>query len=171
MPQLKESISLAERVPSVANNESDCEVDLGSDSAVNDTWKRHIVFGGTSLIQHTPPSSSLPFDDNSSTKVLDDLPAPPDGGCVALVVRTAFGTTQGALMRKILFSCERVNVDSSETFYFIGVLVVFAILASTVVLMQGMRDENRNKFRLVLHCIMILTSVVNMFMKLCPFHI
>jgi manganese-transporting P-type ATPase len=37
---------------------------------------------------------------------------------------------------------------------------LFAILASAAVLQKGLLDENRNKFRLALHCIMILTSVV-----------
>jgi cation-transporting ATPase 13A1 len=64
-------------------------------------------------------------------------------------------------MRKILFATERVtSSNSSETFYFIGVLVVFAVLAAGSVLLGGLRDEKRNKFRLVLHCIMIVTSVV-----------
>ena len=60
-------------------------------------------------------------------------------------------------MRKILFATERVTGNSSETFYFIGVLVV---IAAGVVLHGGLGDERRNKFRLVLHCIMIVTSVV-----------
>ena len=63
-------------------------------------------------------------------------------------------------MRKILFATERITGSSAETFYFIGVLVIFAIIAATVVLYHGLQDEKRNKFRLVLHCIMIITSVV-----------
>lgn len=63
-------------------------------------------------------------------------------------------------MRKILFATERVTGNSSETFYFIGVLVVFAVVAAAVVLRGGLGDEKRNRFRLVLHCIMIVTSVV-----------
>jgi len=63
-------------------------------------------------------------------------------------------------MRKILFATERVTGNSSETFYFIGTLVVFAIIAASVVLYGGLADAKRNKFRLVLHCIMIVTSVV-----------
>jgi cation-transporting ATPase 13A1 len=64
-------------------------------------------------------------------------------------------------MRTILFATERINAsDSLDTFYFIGVLVVFAFIASSVVLHYGLADENRNKFKLALHCIMIVTSVV-----------
>ena len=63
-------------------------------------------------------------------------------------------------MRKILFATERVNAGDYETFYFIGALVVFAILASSVVLSYGLNDPQRNQFKLFLHCIMIVTSVV-----------
>lgn len=63
-------------------------------------------------------------------------------------------------MRKILFATERVNVNSRETFMFIGVLLVFAVISSAVVLREGLFDKSRNQFKLVLHCIMIVTSVV-----------
>jgi P-type E1-E2 ATPase len=63
-------------------------------------------------------------------------------------------------MRKILFAANRNTKQSLETFYFIGILVVFAVMASTTVLYHGYTDENRNKFKLFLHCIMIITSVI-----------
>jgi magnesium-transporting ATPase (P-type) len=69
---------------------------------------------------------------------------------------------QGNLMRKILYATERVvgDGDSTDTSRFIAVLVCFAVLASAYVLYCGVGDERRNQFRLALHCIMIVTSVV-----------
>jgi cation-transporting ATPase 13A1 len=63
-------------------------------------------------------------------------------------------------MRKILFATESTTGNSKETFGFIAVLVLFAIVAAGFVLHEGVNDAKRNKFRLVLHCIMIITSVV-----------
>ena len=39
-------------------------------------------------------------------------------------------------------------------------LVVCAMIASAVVLHAGLQDSSRNRFKLVLHCVMIITSVV-----------
>ena len=50
--------------------------------------------------------------------------------------------------------------NGAESGYFIAVLVVCAMLASAVVLHAGLQDTSRNRFKLVLHCIMIVTSVV-----------
>ena len=184
VPQLKEalSVALADHTGAEGTNNNNNNnnnngidlVDLGTESNINAIWRRHLIFGGTSLVQHSlptenPPESNNNHSNNSSNNnnlftrakaAAARLPPAPDGGIIALVVRTAYGTTQGSLMRKILFATERVNANSSETFHFIGVLVVFAVMASAVVLHQGLQDENRNKFRLALHCIMILTSVV-----------
>lgn len=63
-------------------------------------------------------------------------------------------------MRKILFTSERVTVNSNETYSFIGILLIFAFISSGIVLYSGLQDSNRNKFKLILHCIMIITSVV-----------
>ena len=170
VPQMKEAltVALADHSGVEGTNGSGIDVvDLGSESNINAMWRRHLIFGGTCLVQHSLPAENIPDGNNSNNNLFARaraaaarLSPAPDGGVIALVVRTAYGTTQGSLMRKILFATERVNANSSETFRFIGVLVVFAVVASAVVLHQGLQDENRNKFRLALHCIMILTSVV-----------
>ena len=103
------------------------------------------MLSGTSLLIHN--GSDGENNDNSS------IPAPPDRGCVCLVLRTGFGSTQGGLMRKILFARERVGLgssgSSSETAMFIALLVFFALIAAGWVLRQGLLDERRNVFRLV----------------------
>ncbi|RLN89268.1 hypothetical protein BBJ28_00012660, partial [Nothophytophthora sp. Chile5] len=112
--------------------------------------KKHVLFSGTKVLQHTVSSS------------LDSLaiPTAPDGGCVAFVLRTGFGTTQGSLMRTILYSSERVTASNTESMWFIVLLLNFAVAAAAFVLAQGLHDPTRNRFKLFLHCIMIITSVV-----------
>ncbi|GBG26936.1 Manganese-transporting ATPase 13A1 [Hondaea fermentalgiana] len=119
-------------------------------------FSNHLVLGGTRVIQHKMEA----IDPLDKEKPAGLIPSPPDGGCLAIVLRTGFYTSQGSLMRTILFSTEHVTVGDKDTFYFILVLLVFAVLASAYVLVEGLKNETQSRWKLFLHCIMIVTSVV-----------
>lgn len=109
-PLLKESIQV---------------LDPSENLDVDGTHKNAVLFSGTKILQAGTSS---------------DLPAPiktPDGGCLGVVLRTGFGTTQGQLVRTMIFSTERVSANNLESFLFIGFLLIFAIAASWYVWTKG----------------------------------
>lgn len=63
-------------------------------------------------------------------------------------------------MRMILFSTERVTVESSETYIYLLILLCFALAASHYVLTEGLKDPDRSRYKLMLRCILIITNVV-----------
>lgn len=131
-PLLKESIQLLE-----ASENLD----------VDGAHKNAVLFSGTKILQATQSS---------------EIPSPvktPDGGCLRVVVRTGFGTAQGQLVRTMIFSTERVSANNTESFLFIGFLLIFAIAASWYVWVKGI-ERDLKKSKLLLDCILIVTSVV-----------
>ncbi|KAG2425295.1 hypothetical protein HXX76_013876 [Chlamydomonas incerta] len=112
----------------------------------NKAHKHHILFGGTKILQHSG---------DKAARIRT-----PDGGCLAVVLRTGFETAQGRLMRTILFSTERVSANNAEAGLFIAFLLCFALSAAAYVLLHGLEDPTRSRFKLFLNCIMIVTSVI-----------
>jgi len=89
------------------------------------------------------------------------VPAPPDNGCICYCVRTGFCSSQGKLVRLIETSqTTSVRGDTRDTVLLLFLLLVFALTASGYVLYRGMLENTRSRYQLLLHCILIVTSVV-----------
>ncbi|KAJ9121558.1 hypothetical protein QFC22_002177 [Naganishia vaughanmartiniae] len=129
-PLLKESVELREGTDRLDMNGSD---------------RNNVVFSGTKALQVTSGEGG-------------DIRTP-DQGCLAVVLRTGFGTTQGQLVRTMIFSTERVSANSLESFVFIGFLLIFAIAASAYVWVEG-RKKDMEKGKLLLDVVLVITSVV-----------
>lgn len=108
--------------------------------------KNSLLHGGTMALQVTLPTDSM-------------LTRAPDNGALAYVCKTGFETSQGSLVRMMIFSSERVSVSNKEAFYFILFLLVFAIAASWYVWVEG-TAMGRIQSKLIVDCIMVITSVV-----------
>ena len=116
----------------------------------NNVHKRNMVYGGTRIILHK-------YEQSTYTQ---SIPPPPNHGCLAYVIRTGYYTSQGDMLRNMMFSSDRASANNSEAFSFIAILLVFALIAASYVFRIGRQDERRNQWKLILHCIMILTNVV-----------
>jgi len=130
-PQLKECCS---------SREDHAKFSFNSDSA-------HILFGGTKIVQ-------TGSDEGNETWKVNEK------GCVCYVLRNGFNTSQGKLIRTILFSTQRVTANNFESFVFICFLLCFGIVASSYVLINGLADPTRSRYKLLLECSLIITSTV-----------
>ena len=89
------------------------------------------------------------------------IPAPPNDGCICYCARTGFCSSQGKLVRLIEVSqTTTVRGDTRDTVLLLLFLLVFALIASGYVLHRGMQDGTRSRYQLLLHCILIVTSVI-----------
>ncbi|KAH7035883.1 ATPase [Microdochium trichocladiopsis] len=138
-PLLKDSIRLR---PSEATLETE-----GLD-------KNSFLWGGTKVLQITHGNP-----DEEKPKLASGVPTPPDNGAMAVVIKTGFETSQGSLVRTMIYSTERVSANNAEALYFILFLLVFAIAASWYVWDEGVKKD-RKRSKLLLDCVLIVTSVV-----------
>jgi cation-transporting ATPase 13A1 len=116
--------------------------------------KTAFLYGGTKVLQITHGNS-----DEERPKLASGVPAPPDNGAMAIVVKTGFETSQGSLVRTMIYSTERVSANNAEALLFILFLLIFAIAASWYVWDEGVKKD-RKRSKLLLDCVLIVTSVV-----------
>lgn len=120
--------------------------------------KNAFLFGGTKVLQITHPNASEDASEGPP-KLKNDVPFPPDKGAMAVVLKTGFETSQGSLVRTMIFSTERVSANNAEALWFILFLLIFALAASWYVWQEGVRND-RKRSKLLLDCVLIVTSVV-----------
>lgn len=110
------------------------------------TDARHVLYGGTQVLLSSGDTTIA----SAGVK----------NAAVAVVIKTGFETKQGKLLRTIIHSQSTINQNSMEAFGFIGLLLIFAIAASGYLLQRGLADPSKDKWKLFLHCVQIITSVV-----------
>ncbi|KMU88337.1 cation-transporting ATPase 4 [Coccidioides immitis H538.4] len=117
--------------------------------------KNSFLYGGTKVLQISQPSSTS----DESANVRFNAPPPPDNGALGVVIKTGFETSQGSLVRTMIYSTEPVSANNVEALLFILFLLMFAIAASWYVWQEGV-SKDRKRSKLLLDCILIVTSVV-----------
>lgn len=120
--------------------------------------KNAFLYGGTKVLQITHGNASSEIPESTSAPASGVSP-PPDHGAMAIVVKTGFETSQGSLVRTMIYSTERVSANNAEALLFILFLLVFAIAASWYVWQEGV-SKDRKRSKLLLDCVLIITSVV-----------
>ncbi len=120
--------------------------------------KNAFLYGGTKVLQVTHGLASEDAPETVPTLV-SGVKAPPDNGAMAIVVKTGFETSQGSLVRTMIYSTERVSANNVEALLFILFLLIFAIAASWYVWQEGVAKD-RKRSKLLLDCVLIITSVV-----------
>ncbi|RYO84046.1 hypothetical protein DL764_009385 [Monosporascus ibericus] len=116
--------------------------------------KNAFLWGGTKVLQVTHGNP-----DEEKPKLASGVPAPPDNGAMAIVIKTGFETSQGSLVRTMIYSTERVSANNAEALFFILFLLIFALAASWYVWDEGVKKD-RKRSKLLLDCVLIVTSVV-----------
>ena len=151
---VNESMLTGESVPQIKDSVTKMDYlrDLILDTKLK--HKNSIIFAGTKIVKTERSEEHEPLPKNVKTP-------PPDRGVICLVIKTGFSTSQGKLLRTVLYSGERnKGDDTKEAFIFIGVLLVIALIASYYVLKKGLQREGTLTYKLLLRCIIIITSVV-----------
>eukprot|EP00051_Salpingoeca_urceolata_P028599 m.487572 g.487572 ORF g.487572 m.487572 type:complete len:1322 (-) comp25148_c0_seq1:70-4035(-) len=132
--------------------------------------KVNVLFGGTRILQHVgvaDETQQIVASESSGFNLLEEITdgddtvpqGTPDGGCLCFVLRTGFESSQGKLVRMIEFSSDNVTGNSREAALLVAFLLIFALAASGYVLNAGLK-EGRDQFDLLIHCILIITSVI-----------
>ncbi len=159
IPQMKEGLTSG----TIADDET---LDLKANN-----HRVHVLYGGTNILSLVSDEERMMETSErrkdkvrcgeNATSSQQQLETP-DGGCLACVLRTGFSSSQGKLVRMIEGSSNKIQADFRDTSLLLLLLLTFAVCSSAYVLNHGMKEHGlrRSKYELLLHCILIITSVV-----------
>lgn len=151
---VNEAMLTGESVPQIKDSINRMEHEFGKFFDQKVSHKNCILYAGTKVVKVTPANEE---SENLPENVR--IP-PPDRGAICLVLKTGFSTSQGKLLRTVMYSSDRNKGDSLEAFVFIFILLAIALVASYYVLMEGIAREGEVTYKLILRCVIIITSVV-----------
>ena len=151
---VNESMLTGESIPQI--KDSITKMDYSQDDIldIKYTHKNSIIFAGTKVVKTERDEEKEPLPKN--VKI-----APPDGGVICLVIKTGFDTTQGKLIRKELYNQEKTKENNKKNdFLIIGILLIIALFVSFYVLKVGLYREGALTYKLLVRCIIIITSII-----------
>lgn len=142
---VNESMLTGESVPQIKDS-----IEHIKHSEILDIKARHkssVLYCGTEILQ-------IQGNRNFPPGIKDQNPH-----CLALVLRTGFDTAKGKLIKTVFYNNENTTINKDGLFI-VGILLIFALISSAYVLVNGLEDQERNKNKLFLRCIIIVTTVV-----------
>ena len=151
---VNEAMLTGESVPQIKDSLNKYEYEIDKIFDPKAKHKQSVIFAGTKVVKAVATykeGENLPENITSP---------PPDDGAICMVFKTGFNTSQGKLLRTVIFSSECTKGDSKEAFVFIFCLLAVALVAAYYVYEEGIRREGRLTYKLLLRCIIIITSVV-----------
>ena len=167
---VNEASLTGESVPQMKEGLNEFSVD--NHLAMKGAHKGYVLYAGTRLLQckgvrevereeeSSDEEGEEPGEGADDGRPYGSIPPPPDGGAMCFVLRTGFSSAQGKLVRMIEGSQEKVKGHERDTALLLLLLFLFAVASSSYVLYHGLRDENRSHYELLLHCVLIVTSVI-----------
>lgn len=147
-----EAMLTGESIPQIKDSIGKMEEKLELIYDPKSAHKPCTLYAGTTIIK-----ASREEEDTLPEQIKSN---PPDNGCLCLVVKTGFNTSQGKLLRTVMFTSDKNQGESKEAFIFIFILLAIAIYASYTVFQEGIQREGEITYKLILRCIIIVTSVV-----------
>ncbi|CAK72470.1 unnamed protein product (macronuclear) [Paramecium tetraurelia] len=117
---------------------------------IKNKHKQNVIFCGTEIIQLQGNAQYPSYINNAQNQ----------SHCLGLVLRTGFDTAKGKLIKTVFYNNENANAKQTDGLFIVVVLLIFALCASAYVLMNGLQEESRNKNKLFIRCILIVTTVV-----------
>ncbi|KAH0786931.1 manganese-transporting ATPase 13A1 [Histomonas meleagridis] len=138
---VNEAMLTGESTPQVKDPINSLSPNLQLDLAKN---RRNILFGGTTIEQIIPTEEK-------------NLPSK---GVICTVLSTGLGSSQGRLIRTIMFASDKMTVESKDSFYLLLFLSIFGIIAATYVVIEGKKAGTINNFRLIVETLLILTATI-----------